>query len=83
MAGDSGGPLNWQDPATGRVYMIGITSFGIGCAKPDVPGVYTKVTNYLDWIQQQTGNQTRPTGFKLVLLTKSVSKRLVKRLQTR
>lgn len=53
--GDSGGPLNWQDPATGRVYMIGITSFGIGCAKPDVPGVYTKVTNYLDWIQQQTG----------------------------
>ena len=53
--GDSGGPLNWQDPSTGRVYLIGITSFGIGCAKPNIPGVYTKITNYLGWIQQYTG----------------------------
>lgn len=43
--GDSGGPLNWIDPDTGRVFLIGITSWGIGCAKPDTPGVYTKVRN--------------------------------------
>lgn len=41
--GDSGGPLNWIDPATGRAHLIGITSWGIGCAKPNTPGVYTKV----------------------------------------
>lgn len=54
--GDSGGPLNWVDPYTGRVVVIGITSWGMGCAKENTPGVYTKVTNYLSWIQQYTGN---------------------------
>jgi trypsin len=41
--GDSGGPLNWIDPQTGLGYIVGITSFGIGCAKLNTPGVYTKV----------------------------------------
>lgn len=41
--GDSGGPLNWVDPQTGLGYLIGITSWGIGCAKLNTPGVYTKV----------------------------------------
>lgn len=53
--GDSGGPLNWIDPQTGRAYIVGITSFGIGCAKLNTPGIYTKVTNYFSWIQQYTG----------------------------
>ncbi|XP_046649983.1 chymotrypsinogen A-like [Daphnia pulicaria] len=53
--GDSGGPLNWIDPQTGLGYIVGITSFGIGCAKLNTPGIYTKVTNYLSWIQQNTG----------------------------
>jgi len=53
--GDSGGPLNWVDRSTGRAYLVGITSWGIGCANEDTPGVYTKVTNYLSWIQQYTG----------------------------
>lgn len=41
--GDSGGPLNFVDPVTGQVYLVGIISWGIGCAKLDTPGVYTKV----------------------------------------
>jgi trypsin len=41
--GDSGGPLNWIDPQTALGYIVGITSFGIGCAKLNTPGVYTKV----------------------------------------
>lgn len=41
--GDSGGPLNWVNPQTGLVHLIGITSWGIGCAKSNTPGVYTKV----------------------------------------
>lgn len=50
--GDSGGPLqvvtwlNFQ-----RIYhVIGITSFGRGCATTQ-PGVYTRVSYYLDWIE--------------------------------
>jgi secreted trypsin-like serine protease len=47
--GDSGGPL-----MAGGV-LIGLTSFGIGCARPGYPGVYTEVNNYASFIQSTTG----------------------------
>ncbi|MCG3134204.1 MAG: hypothetical protein HMLKMBBP_01496 [Planctomycetes bacterium] len=43
--GDSGGPLI----AGGR--QAGITSFGVGCARAEWPGVYTRVSSYADWIE--------------------------------
>ncbi|XP_073713587.1 trypsin [Misgurnus anguillicaudatus] len=46
--GDSGGPLVVR---TGTQWIqSGIVSFGQGCAEPGFPGVYTKVSNYQDWI---------------------------------
>ncbi|GCB76962.1 hypothetical protein scyTo_0020530, partial [Scyliorhinus torazame] len=48
--GDSGGPLVCM--TKGHMSLHGIISWGIGCGKPGIPGVYTKVANYLAWIRQ-------------------------------
>jgi trypsin len=40
--GDSGGPLMVPKPGGGFL-LAGLTSFGNGCARPNVPGVYTEV----------------------------------------
>lgn len=50
--GDSGGPLQIPHPKNECLFqLLGITSFGLGCAIPNVPGVYTRVSHYLNWIE--------------------------------
>lgn len=49
--GDSGGPLQLQMDNRKSIYhIVGITSFGKGCAF-STPGVYTRASYYLDWIE--------------------------------
>jgi len=49
-SGDSGGPLFNCDRSFCE--QIGIVSWGIGCAKQKYPGVYTRVTEMLPWIER-------------------------------
>lgn len=52
--GDSGGPLMYAEK-NGKIltyYQIGIISYGYKCAEKGYPGVFTKVTKFLEWIQK-------------------------------
>ncbi|CAF1059349.1 unnamed protein product [Adineta steineri] len=71
--GDSGGPLmmfnsnqTWE--------LVGIISYGRDCAVPNYPGVYTRVTSYLEWINTTipytpTSPTTRTTTLTTTLPT--------------
>merc|ERR1711936_100110 len=51
--GDSGGGMVANN-LSGRWTLVGVTSFGVDCARPDFPGVYTRVDQYLDWIRSNS-----------------------------
>ncbi|KAG8247486.1 hypothetical protein J6590_059921 [Homalodisca vitripennis] len=51
---DSGGPLMSGD-ARG-VTVVGVVSTGIGCARPRLPGLYTRVSEFLPWISASIGD---------------------------
>ncbi|XP_077069358.1 prostasin [Siphateles boraxobius] len=51
--GDSGGPMVIKQGSTW--IQAGVVSFGEGCALPDIPGVYARVSQYQQWISEQIG----------------------------
>ena len=62
--GDSGGPLVTTATARGRNRkrsgkngwsLIGIVSWGLGCARKDTLGVYTEFSKFMPWVAKQYG----------------------------
>ncbi|KAH9490176.1 Serine protease 56, partial [Bulinus truncatus] len=51
--GDSGGPLFCLDDVTSKWNLVEVTSYGEGCIRPGIPGVYSDVSYFYNWIQEQ------------------------------
>ncbi|XP_049274139.1 serine protease 41 [Rhipicephalus sanguineus] len=54
LAGDSGGPA--ISLVGDRYVQVGIVSFGYGCARENISGVYTRVEAFTSWIKHEVGS---------------------------
>ena len=65
--GDSGGPLVCERSGTSMFELHGITSFGIGCGLKLLPGVYTRVSQYVDWINSTMNMPPGETDYSIYI----------------
>merc|ERR1712183_396218 len=55
-SGDSGGPLIVRGADHTEDVVVGIVSWGTGCANPRYPGVYSRISMAYDWIMDTVGD---------------------------
>ena len=51
-SGDSGGAFISRRGPSGSWYQLGIVNYGSTKCGDGIPGVYTKVSSYMDWIER-------------------------------
>lgn len=64
MQGDSGGPLQCRISKNGPWMLAGVTSFGSGCAEQGYPDVYSRISHYVQWIEETMLENDGETGQK-------------------
>ena len=65
--GDSGGPYAIKHK--GRWYLLGIVSFGEGCAREGEYGYYTEVTKFLHWLRSKNVTVAAAPGVEQAFFT--------------
>ncbi|CAH2044087.1 unnamed protein product, partial [Iphiclides podalirius] len=61
---DSGGPLIVRGNK-GHSMVVGVVSTGSGCARAKMPGIYTRVSRYTNWIVENVNSDDTRAGFRL------------------
>jgi secreted trypsin-like serine protease len=59
--GDSGGPMVVHTKR-GRWVQVGVVSWGRGCGRKGIPGIYTRVSAFGDWIRSTVGSDLAAVG---------------------
>jgi len=65
--GDSGGPCSWTSGKHKKTYLVGVVSWGQGCARPGIPAVYAKVSYYRSWIDRIMGAKDDDSTYETVV----------------
>lgn len=47
--GDSGGPIYYKDATLNKFVLVGVVSWGYGCARKDLSGVYGNIASEYNW----------------------------------